>query len=79
NANVSHMHFHLMNGPSVLGSDGIPYVLDSFEYDGTLPVDVLVAADDYMTGSNFLSGQSASPEPRTDELPMSLTIVNFPG
>ena len=34
NANVSHMHFHLMNGPSVLGSDGIPYVLDTFDYAG---------------------------------------------
>lgn len=79
NANVSHMHFHLMNGPSVLGSDGIPYVLDSFEYDGQVSTDDLLAADDYMTGSNYLSGQAAAPEPRTDELPMSLAIVNFPG
>jgi len=79
NANVSHMHFHLMNGPSVLGSDGMPYVLDSFDYDGQLPQDVLVAADDYMTGSNFLDDKLATPEPRTDELPMSLAIVDFPG
>ena len=34
NANASHMHFHLMNGPSVLGSDGLPYVIDRFAYDG---------------------------------------------
>ena len=26
NANASHLHFHVMNGPSVLGSSGIPYV-----------------------------------------------------
>jgi murein DD-endopeptidase MepM/ murein hydrolase activator NlpD len=79
NANVSHMHFHLMNGPSVLGSDGIPYVLDTFSYDGQVSLDNLVAADDYMTGSNYLSGQLPTPEPRTNELPMSLAIVNFPG
>jgi len=78
NANVSHMHFHLMNGPSLLGSDGIPYVLDTFDYAGQLPQDELVAADDYMTGSNFLADKLASPEPRIDELPMSLAIVNFP-
>ena len=34
NANASHMHFHLMNGPSVLGSDGLPYVIDRFTYAG---------------------------------------------
>ncbi len=79
NANVSQMHFHLMNGPSVLGSDGFPYVLDAFDYAGQLSLDTLVAADDYMTGSNYLAGQLASPEPRTDELPMSLSIVNFAG
>lgn len=79
NANVSHMHFHLMNGPSVLGSDGVPYVLDTFDYAGQLPVDTLLAADDYMTGSKYLAGQLATPEPRTDELPMLLAIVNFPG
>ncbi len=78
NSDSSHMHFHLMNGPSVLGSDGVPYVLDAFEYDGQVPVDEIAATDSNLTG-NFLSGQLASPEPRTDELPMSLAIVNFPG
>ncbi len=34
NSNASHMHFQLMNGPSVLGSDGVPYVIDRFSYDG---------------------------------------------
>ena len=79
NANASHMHFHLMNGPSVLGSDGIPYVLDTFSYDGQVPVDVLLATDDFLSGSNYLAGRLASPEPRTEELPLSLAIVNFPG
>jgi hypothetical protein len=79
NASSSHMHFQLMNSPSVLGGDGVPYVIDTFDYDGQVSVDARVEMDDYLTGNNYLAGQAASPEPRTNELPMSLAIVNFPG
>jgi hypothetical protein len=79
NANASHMHFQLMNSPSVLGGDGVPYVLDTFDYDGQVSLDAILGTDNYLTGSDYLAGQLASPEPRTDELPMSLAIVNFPG
>lgn len=78
NSNASHMHFHLMNGPSVLGSDGLPYELDSFEYDGQVGVQEMAAADNYVTG-NYLSGRLPNAQPRSNELPMSLAIVNFPG
>ena len=43
NSDASHMHFHLMNGPSVLGSDGVPYVIDTFDYDGQVPVEDILA------------------------------------
>jgi hypothetical protein len=77
NSNASHMHFHLMNGPSVLGSDGLPYVIDRFSYDGQVPPQAIMDADDYLTGQ-FLQGRLATPEPRTDQLPSALAIVNFP-
>ena len=60
NSDSSHMHFHLMNGPSVLGSDGVPYVLDAFEYDGQVPVEDILATDSNLTGT-FLSGQLPAP------------------
>jgi len=78
NSNASHMHFQLMNGPSVLGSDGVPYVLDTFSYDGQVAPELIFAADDYLSG-NFAPGRLPTPEPRTDELPLALAIVNFPG
>jgi len=78
NSDSSHLHLHLMNGPSVLGSDGVPYVIDSFDYDGQVPVPDILSTDSYLTGS-FLSGQLPTPEPRTDEMPLSLAIVTFPG
>ena len=77
NANASHMHFHLMDGPSVLGSDGLPYVIDRFSYDGQVAPQALIDTDDYLSGQ-FLQGRLATPEPRTDQLPAALAIVDFP-
>ena len=34
NTSAPHLHFHLMEGPSVLGSNGIPYHVDSFAITG---------------------------------------------
>jgi murein DD-endopeptidase MepM/ murein hydrolase activator NlpD len=78
NANASHMHFHLMNGPSVLGSDGVPYVIDRFDYDGQVSPQALLDADDFLSGV-FNQGQLPKVDPRQHQLPMSLAIVNFPG
>ncbi len=77
NANASHMHFQLMNGPSVLGSDGVPYVLDTFSYDGQVDPSQLLEADDFLSGV-FNQGQLHDPQPREKQLPMSLAIVDFP-
>ena len=79
NANASHLHFHVMNGPSVLGSSGIPYVLDAFESQGQISAQQLADADDYLTGNFFGPGRLAAPESRKDQLPMAWSIVNFPG
>ena len=76
NANASHLHFHLMNGPSVLGSDSLPYVIDRFSYDGQVAPQAIIDADDYLTGQ-FLQGRLPNPEPRTEQLPSALAIVNF--
>ena len=78
NSSASHMHFHLMNGPSALGSDGLPYEIDAFEYAGQVDLAEYRETDDNFSGT-FSSGRLATPEPRTDELPLSLSIVNFPG
>jgi hypothetical protein len=68
-----------MNGPSVLGNSGIPYVIDSFEYQGQISAEQVATADNYLTGRFFGPGRLATPEPRTDQLPMAWSIVNFPG
>jgi murein DD-endopeptidase len=34
NANAPHLHFHVSDGPSLLLSDGVPFVFDSFVHEG---------------------------------------------
>lgn len=77
NSSVPHLHFHLMNGPSVLGSDGVPYVIDGFSYTGQVPTQAVLASDDKLSGQ-FLQGRLPQAQPRTDQLPLSLAVVDFP-
>jgi hypothetical protein len=44
NTSAPHLHFHLMEGTSVLGSNGIPYAIDSFAIDGQVPEAEFAAA-----------------------------------
>ncbi len=34
NSSAPHLHFHVMDGPSILGSRGVPYVIDTFTVNG---------------------------------------------
>jgi murein DD-endopeptidase MepM/ murein hydrolase activator NlpD len=34
NSDAAHLHFHVMDGPSPLASNGLPYVIDRFEVTG---------------------------------------------
>jgi len=54
-------------------------VIDSFEYQGQISAEQVATADNYLTGRFFGPGRLATPEPRTDQLPMAWSIVNFPG
>ena len=78
NTSAPHLHFHVMSSPSVLGSDGVPYVLDSFELAGQ---GTDAEFDEALTGGNasFPSLDERNPEARRDELPLDNVIVNFPG
>jgi hypothetical protein len=59
-----------------LFSTGVVLLISNFEYDGQVPSMVL-ATDDYLTG-NFGQQRLPQPQPRINELPLSLAIVNFP-
>lgn len=82
NANASHMHFHVMDGPSPFASNGLPYVIDKFDLVGQMNMAAFNGMDDYLqppSGLNFFPVNPGPPQPRTNQLPMANTIVNFPG
>lgn len=76
NANASHLHFQLMDGPSLLEADSLPYVFKSFEYDGQVAPKLIADADDYLSGT-FLGAKLPKPESRSNELPLNLAVVDF--
>lgn len=77
NANASHLHFQLMDGPNILTANGLPYVFDEFTYRGQVSLETILAADDFLSGTFFPADLPAG-EPRTGERPLNLDIVDFP-
>jgi hypothetical protein len=72
NSNAPHLHFQLMDGPTPLGSEGIPYRFSAFTAEGTLtnfPRFFVLGAKAKVAG--------APRGPRRAELPLNLQVVGF--
>jgi murein DD-endopeptidase MepM/ murein hydrolase activator NlpD len=65
NSTEPHLHFHLMDGTSPLGSEGIPYAVESFELVGKCR-------------RMFAECARSAPEVRRGEIPMANMVVAFP-
>ena len=75
NTSAPHLHFHIMNRPSPMAADGIPYVIDTFDFSGQIDIAAFEAAPG-ITG-DWGKGRIAKPERREREFPLNLNIVNF--
>ena len=65
NSTEPHLHFHISNASSPLGSEGLPYVLRSFEVEGK--------------GWTWKpSDEKGAPEKHTMEIPTENEVVRFP-
>jgi murein DD-endopeptidase MepM/ murein hydrolase activator NlpD len=65
NSTEPHLHFHIMDGTSPLGSEGIPYAIESFESIG-------------LCQRTLQECTRAAPVVRRREMPMGNAIVRFP-
>lgn len=74
NTSAPHLHFHIMNGPSALGSAGLPYVVDRFDLSGQVDVAQFDESSD-LTGR--WGHKLARPVPKKDRFPLDLNIVDF--
>ena len=79
NTSAPHLHFHIMDGPSVLGSNGLPYVIDGFELAGQIPAEQFTAADTdaKFVAENWSRGLFTQSHSLRRQFPLDLTIVNF--
>ncbi len=72
----THLHFQMMDRPSALMADGLPYVFDSFTVSGRGPA--LADLVKLNPATDPVPIDTAGSGPRTDELPLSSDVVEFP-
>ena len=72
NSNAPHLHFQLMDGPSPLGAEGIPYRFSSFTAEGTL-----TNFPHFFVLGDQAKLASAPRGPKRAELPLNLQVVDF--
>jgi len=76
NSVAPHLHFHVMDGPSPLDADGLPYAIDSFWVTGHAAG---TEAFDTAEARGTPLARTAVDPPRkvSNSLPMDLSIVRF--
>ncbi|HEX3737805.1 MAG TPA: M23 family metallopeptidase, partial [Solirubrobacterales bacterium] len=73
NSNAPHLHFHVMDSPHPLASNGVPYRFSSFKVDGTLlNLEALEAGATAKIARQELGARRA-------ELPLNDQVIDFPG
>jgi hypothetical protein len=75
-SNGPHLHFHVMDHPSALVADGLPYVFERFDLTGQIPP--LAEAAPYYEAQQPLPITTTNAGPRRDELPLGSDVVTFP-
>lgn len=76
NTSAPHLHLHVMDGPSVLGSNSVPYVFDAFSLTGAL--DPVAFGDGLDLGQVWnTAGQPMEPGAYQLRLPQNLHIVEW--
>ena len=73
NADSPHLHFHLVNGNSPLGAEGLPFVFESYELLGVLNDLGILTRD-----KDWTPQPGTTVEKRTKEMPLENSIIRFP-
>src|SRR5213595_2080186 len=76
NTSAPHLHFHVMDRPSPLASEGLPYMIDAFDFPGQVDIAAFEAAPDIR--GDWGKARVAKPERREREFPLDANIINFP-
>jgi murein DD-endopeptidase MepM/ murein hydrolase activator NlpD len=72
NADAPHLHFHITNGNSPLGAEGVPYVIESFEMLGIL------SSKKLLVEGGWKPQPASTPDKRRLEIPIENAVIRFP-
>ena len=75
NTSAPHLHFHLMDGTSTLGSNGIPYVIDTFAYAGE--ISAAKFGDGEKLEGTWNEGLLRTPSVRHAQFPLDFAVIDF--
>jgi len=77
NSLAPHLHFHVMNGPLSLASNGLPYEIDSFKLIGINPAGTAAFDEAEAEGTPLKVERFDPPKKVTDALPLDQRVVSF--
>jgi Peptidase family M23 len=77
NSVAPHLHFHVMNGPLSLASNGLPYEIDSFKLIGKNPGGTAAFDKAEAEGTPLKVDPVNPPKRVTDAMPLDQVVVRF--
>jgi murein DD-endopeptidase MepM/ murein hydrolase activator NlpD len=78
NSTTPHLHFQLLTTPTFFPTDSKPYVFDHFDLLGQITKRLWDDNLGLQPTGTLPFAAAAHPGPRTDELPLDRTVVEFP-
>jgi len=69
-----HLHFQVMDRPSALKANGLPFIFNNFVLSGTVTESVQAAGNDFSAGTPLPIRAVGKPE--QDTMPLALDIIN---
>ena len=76
NTSGPHLHVHLMDAPSPIAAQGLPYVTRGFTLTGQIDAEAFAAAPG--VEGVWLSGPQPAPVEQSERFPLNLDVVAFP-
>lgn len=77
NSLAPHLHFHVMNGPLSLASNGLPYEIDSFKVTGKNPGGTAAFDEAEAEGTPLKVDRFDPPKRVKDAMPLDQRVVSF--
>ncbi|MCJ0906745.1 M23 family metallopeptidase [Rhodococcus sp. ARC_M6] len=76
NTDAPHLHFHIMDGPDPLASNGLPFEIRSFDLTNQIVnMDNLADVTDTGGAAQFATG--AATGPRSNQMPLTLDVMTY--